>query len=859
MILWPWEHGYEAFGTDKSLLTSTFHMLPKFLGSLNLIDEALPQLVIDVKFKDMRRIYHQRDTALRKQRLVQTEDSFIRGKIRTREGNTPIKLRLKGDYTDHLRGRKWSFRVHTRKGEQFLGMRRFSVQHPRVRAYQGEALYFAALKYYHVLAPRYFYVDFMLNGEDLGVMAVEEHFSKELLESQRRREGVIVRFDETLLFSGPDGTAAGSYDDYRNSSIDAFQTTKVLESPTLSKHLRTATGMLRSFVRGEISASDVFDVETLGAYLAVSEVFGAYHAMRWHNQRFYVNPITLKLEPIGYDASLHDRKTSLLPISVNEPIVNAMLQDPLVRTRFLEVLQQIAADVTSGELIAHLQEYEAILLKDLQAEFVYLQKYPLEELGNRVLSLAKLDGVDFTAANQPVLISSAQAEAYHYPVHAYRLLEGGSEYLEFQNAISYPVTVNGLITGSPDTLVQKINLPGLPVTLDARKQGAVNNFTRIKLPDLLPGTDLMLQVSAGAREHSVMVHPYYPHQPVPAIPIDDINSVSAKYSFLNIDQQAKVIDVPAGTWTIPELISLPPGYDVTVAAGTNLRFGRDAGLIVRGGMQLKGTVEQPISMVPAENIDQASWLGIAVLEADSPSVWEHVKVEHTRGMSLGPWLLMGGTNFYRSPIKIISSSIKHHHGEDGLNIISTDFDINNLEIADTLSDGFDCDFCDGSIKGGFFHEIGTAGGGDAIDVSLSTIAIDAVRFRNIDDKAISIGEASRAVARNLDIESAGTGAAAKDGSFLRLEQSSIYNSKISALMAYVKKPEFGPATLIAEDLELSNNRTTAVTQTGSKIMLDDELMPVEDVDVDKMYDTIMRPGLRRPAAETQGSKSNAGT
>ena len=38
------------------------------------------------------------------------------------------------------------------------------------------------------------------NGDKLGIYAIEEHFSKELLESQGRREGVIVRFNETALW-----------------------------------------------------------------------------------------------------------------------------------------------------------------------------------------------------------------------------------------------------------------------------------------------------------------------------------------------------------------------------------------------------------------------------------------------------------------------------------------------------------------------------------------------------------------------------------------------------------------------------------------------------------------------------------
>ena len=78
-------------------------------------------------------------------------------------------------------------------------------------------------------------------------------------------------------------------------------------------------------------------------------------------------------------------------------------------------------------------------------------------------------------------------------------------------------------------------------------------------------------------------------------------------------------------------------------------------------------------------------------------------------------------------------------------------------------------------------------------------------------------------------------------------------------MAYVKKPKFGSATLIASGLKLSNNRVTAIAQTGNQIIIDNEPIPAEDIDVDKMYDTIMRPGLRKSLAVPEGNNTNAGT
>ena len=38
---------------------------------------------------------------------------------------------------------------------------------------------------------RYSFVDLIINGENKGVYAIEEHFNKELLENRRSREGII--------------------------------------------------------------------------------------------------------------------------------------------------------------------------------------------------------------------------------------------------------------------------------------------------------------------------------------------------------------------------------------------------------------------------------------------------------------------------------------------------------------------------------------------------------------------------------------------------------------------------------------------------------------------------------------------
>ena len=87
---------------------------------------------------------------------------------------------MKGDWTDHLLGEKWSFRIETKKKKAFLGMREFSLQHPRTRNYLNEFVLHKLLKYENLPYLRYKFIPVSLNGKYLGIYALEEHFSKNL-------------------------------------------------------------------------------------------------------------------------------------------------------------------------------------------------------------------------------------------------------------------------------------------------------------------------------------------------------------------------------------------------------------------------------------------------------------------------------------------------------------------------------------------------------------------------------------------------------------------------------------------------------------------------------------------------------
>ena len=156
----------------------------------------LEEFKIDIKFKDWQKLSTYRNTAMSNDIISINEKDYVDAIITFRGKRLNSKLRLKGEWTDHLRGNKWSLRVKLEDDNYIEGIKKFSIQNPATRDFQGQLLIDKMLHEYKILTPRYFFVNVDINGDDIGIMAFSEHFSKELLENSNRKESVIIKFDE---------------------------------------------------------------------------------------------------------------------------------------------------------------------------------------------------------------------------------------------------------------------------------------------------------------------------------------------------------------------------------------------------------------------------------------------------------------------------------------------------------------------------------------------------------------------------------------------------------------------------------------------------------------------------------------
>ena len=329
------------------------------------------------------------------------------------------------------------------------------------------------------------------------------------------------------------------------------------------------------------------------------------------------------------------------------------------------------------------------------------------------------------------------------------------------------------------------------------------------------------------------------------IQVSALHAVLKAFPFFRWNQEKKEVIIQKGEWTIDRPLVFPSQIRVLVEAGTTLKFSKDSYFLTMSPMMMKGTADHPIILKGLrQNQQPQTWQGVVVMQAHEPSTWSHVKIYDTSGIVQPHWSLTGGVTFYQSEIKMTNCQFFGNLAEDALNIVRTNFTLSNVSITQAASDGLDVDFGTGTITGGSYTQIGARGGGDAIDVSGSDVQVQQVKIKGITDKGISVGEASTLKAVDVHIEDTSVGAVSKDGSSLEIHDSQMHKVG-TALMAYTKKPEFGPGTVIADKNVWDKRDGMIRVQKGSVIKVDGETVPTEDIDVEGLYKTSMKSGRKK--------------
>jgi hypothetical protein len=817
---------------------------------------SLNSLNLNIKFENIEKLRIKREEALNKGLLIRSDNDFVNSKISyNSEPPQACKIRLKGDLAQHWNGDKWSLRINTKNGNSIEGMTTFSIQDPITRNYTYEWLFLQNLKYEDVLAPNYFFLNVNINGEEKGIYALEEHFSKEMIEKKNRREGIVLSFNEHHMWNLHWNVSWPI--SYRTSGIEVRDLKRVNAIPQLSKQRDTAVSLLRNFQARLLDAEQVLDHEKTAKFLALSNLWGADHGLSYADINFYYNPITAKLEPIAMDAKPEFTPTPPSDYfthgEMEETWVNYALKSEHIAKLYTQYLNEFTNDEYLQNLYERFGEEEIYYRNLLKKEILLENKHYIWRADKIILSdpwnivkhraTAIRRGLDdpnialFYAylnkneknsnylkivarntLNQPVEIRSFQLNGIEYLANDIVLNKTGDLKLPL-NTTNVILAPNRWLSDIPRNDVF-FKIP-FPYTIDEINSSSVISNVRIL------GLDDFLQKSVNF-DGSLLSPNYLPS-------LLSSSKVRDKNSF--IKQNGNNYYIQPGSYLVSRDIVIPTNCSLTIEKGTTLRFTKNTVLYIEGALFVEGRKKSPV-IFTAEDI---SWGGVLVTNAKARSKVNFLTCSNANG--IGPiiqekgidrtgWMLTGAVTFNRSNVDIFNSSFHDIKSEDALNIVSSDFTIQGCFFSQLASDAFDGDFVNGTIQDCHFSEIY----GDGVDFSGSTAEVSDSKFSNIIDKAISVGEGSHVQVSNCKIENVSFGVVSKDMSTTDVfNNTEIINANTAAIAAFQKKSSFGPASIHIRNSTISKSKKISLIQEGSSGFLNSKRIPSRPFSSSDLY------------------------
>jgi hypothetical protein len=357
-----WKSGDEAVSFDDFEILKSSKELPNYRG-LEKIELEIDNLAY--AYLDSIRIQ-----AIKENVIIGGKDSWVNGKMKIDSNNYRIKLRLKGDWTDHLQGNKWSFRIKILDEKKWNNQSTFSIQAPKTRSFSNEWLVHQMMEKEQILTTNYQFQPVSLNGTSLGIYAIEEHFTDYYLEC-RNLEGFIFKFSDDVLWKTRKKSHLFNNEYYANKFFLISKTkTHTKKNKKLNpEEYKEAYQAIEDFKN--LSAIDYVDKDQFAKFFALCELTGAYHSLVWHNVKLFYNSKSKKLEPISYDcytdngAMKYDPDT-IFGIDVRSEVIykdkaaglfRVLLNDSTLYSKYLQYLNNYSkSKIVSKTILSYQSE-----------------------------------------------------------------------------------------------------------------------------------------------------------------------------------------------------------------------------------------------------------------------------------------------------------------------------------------------------------------------------------------------------------------------------------------------------------------------------------------------------------------------
>jgi hypothetical protein len=804
--------------SDK--LTGLYKRIPeiiqyKFFGK-NM--EEFEKIYIDIDFKGLQNLMLDRKIALMSNKLSNPSKNSATLTYNKQKFNA--KIRLKGHLRDHWFSKyRMSLKIELKKDKKILGLREFSIQKPSSRQYPYDLTFQSMIKDIGILSSNHQFAHIYVNGEDWGIMIIEESVSKEFLEKKGRKNSVIVSFSDEEKWTYTDYIAKNPYLDYKLSDPQLFShlyNKKLLEDT----HNRKVYSYISN---NRLANKHIYDTNLFSKAYIMSAIWNNGHPLIYLNSKYYFNPFTLMIEPIlsdqGFWYSLpRGFKKNSVNINYSNAFYEKILSNQNYSENLTENLKKIEKIVNQVDkyLLIHQNIFPLDKKKNTKTIKDNLVKITNDKNKYLISPIINADNaitssIDIIRVENMLLPNKEQASEFPQHLHIRHYSNGN---IEIYNLLPDSVVIKSILVDGHLYNKNEIIVPGFssnlkPLVLKSPYKGIYDDSFLITSE---------YQGFNKTIKNGITLVPKGIKNPL-------LRNSANKFNFIT-QLGEKSYEIKNGNWFVDSPIIIDG--DLNISNDTTLNFSESSYLIVKGSLKAIGDKNKPIIFKPVSN----SWKGVYVLNASKKSLLKNLKFFNASSLEDDLLKLTGAITFYKSDVDIENTVIIGSKAEDAINIVESIFTINNLSIENAHSDGLDSDFSDGNILNSKFINIG----GDALDFSGSKVSLNKINAFNVKDKAVSGGEASILNIQNSNFKNIGVGVASKDGSSILMSNNLITNYKLFAAMSYIKKDFYSSPSLTINNSK-SADLKSYIRQFGTSMTVNDIDIPESEIDIEKLYKT----------------------
>lgn len=702
--------------------------------------------------------------------LTDKEKIFLPANLKLGDKNYTIKLRTKGVRPVHWKDKdKTSYKIDIIGDKRLWGMEEFSFQKPITRNYTYEYLFHKLLGHVGLINIDYFFINLFINEQNLGVYAVEESFSKELVETQKKRNGPIFSLNDEL----------GEY--FPNVSFELYSENYwISQHPKLTKDSFSILNNFKNSKKFELN--NHFDIDKWAKYFAIMDLTGAYHGSLSKSVKFFYNPTTALFEPIGYDlhkgAGIFDNFI-LLDFLQEEDVILACsyicrhkewflrflkLENDNLNYPFLDKYIKYLLEFSDEKFIKNflnihsteLSNYNTAIYKDFSRSdkstwvgagfFIYDDHYLFNraELIKKRINTTNIEKVEISKIDKKLFYQDYQVS--HFPFLAETL---DCEDISHEQKYFFA----GKMSIDFDSSCKKIKISSFR---NEKKIFDLNENIRMSL---------------------------YPNK-------------YFKKNFETLSDNLNFTEIKKDTFTTKSKINvsknsiIKKNQKIIFHKNSSINVTNNSTLFIEGEIIFDNDKDN-LTQVTSDDATGA------LIFFENEFDLENIVFKNLSKPNLDNFILYGGINFINSVVNLDNIYIKNSNNEDGINLINSESKILNIYLENIKADAIDIDF--GKLN---FNNIQCKNiNNDCLDISGADVNGTNIISINTLDKGISAGENSNVNIKNLNTINNNIGLAVKDGSKAIFSKINFDKNKFDIII-FNKKQEYLKPKLVIDNLNV---------------------------------------------------------